>query len=558
MSIKIVAIGTGRDGTTSLTMMLNQLFLLNGSEERAYQEWKVVECFNLFAEYRETLNNGCLEQFKDLISRCPWSTIVGNGYGFFLPQIHQVFGSDIKLIHLKRRDRNACIDSLISNSHRFPEFHGYYSDDSTPVLKRTTAVHFEEMSQTEWESLSLREKFAWYYDKTHQCIESYRSLFKQTLLIYTEELNEKETHLELKNFVNSDFQFTSTAVQANAFHHFIDYEQLPEPYQRKIQGLFSGFDFSLISLKKDYCYRYFSDRFFSLLEQWLSQEVFNHSQLQKRFWMTLLLAKEILQKLIENLLLQYNGHSPISYKLPLENEFDFKLSTSHFLKHDAQNQPVILDLFKEFNLKTAVENDVYALNYFTDKLLLQEHEIIQIESLLKSAINNYQQLRSLLKQLPHEIVRFLQGTALFPLAPLGFSFMLTIIDRNIEREQLFNILEAYYSHTSTIALVFILLDESMLNQIDDMVEKLERSYVIEKDIQIVLSDNWRDNAVYLEECQLYFHLWNDCHLEWLSRALLWNKQTVYFGESFQGLQLLRNDLLVNDSSNLKHILKKFN
>ena len=101
-----------------------------------------------------------------MVADCPYDSIVGNGYAAILPLFAEHYGRDLKVVHLYRDDREACIESLITNCELFPTAYRYYSSSPEAEVKRMAAFHFGDMSRAVWDRLPLREKFGWYYDKS--------------------------------------------------------------------------------------------------------------------------------------------------------------------------------------------------------------------------------------------------------------------------------------------------------------------------------------------------------------------------------------------------------
>ena len=85
----------------------------------------------------------------------------------------------VKIIHL-RREREACVDSLIGRLVMYPETWGGYVETRENLqvarlipyeLMMPTAVDAGEMDLGTWRGLSLRDKLGWYYDAIHRRIE---------------------------------------------------------------------------------------------------------------------------------------------------------------------------------------------------------------------------------------------------------------------------------------------------------------------------------------------------------------------------------------------------
>jgi hypothetical protein len=132
-----------------------------------------------------------------MVAGCPNDCIVGNGYASVLPLFAEHYGRELTLVHLRRKDRQACIASLRRNAELFPQAYGYYISDKIAQSKRMAAFHFSEKSLPEWMSLSLDERLAWYYDKTHALIDEYSTLFANYVEIDTEDLKNEAARRSL-------------------------------------------------------------------------------------------------------------------------------------------------------------------------------------------------------------------------------------------------------------------------------------------------------------------------------------------------------------------------
>ncbi len=236
-TLRVLCVGTGRDGTTSLTRMMQEVFDNQGNGDRAVHEWASSELNELFCQLRETNDPGFTDQIRQTILDCPHACVVGNGYAAVLPIIAELLGDQVTLVHLRRRDRAACIASLVENAELSPQNHLYYADSPAAQRKRPTAFHFGEMSKQQWMDLSLAEKFGWYYDKTHALIERYKSMFPNTLSVDTEDLNADSVRLALA-------QAAGSAEAPRAFHvnRFVDLRHVPPDRRSFVQRLLGQLD----------------------------------------------------------------------------------------------------------------------------------------------------------------------------------------------------------------------------------------------------------------------------------------------------------------------------
>jgi hypothetical protein len=201
--LRVVCVGTGRDGTTSLAQMIQEGFDARGCGELVNHEWASVSFNAAFCDLKETGDPVHEQRVRAILRDCPNACIVGNGYAAILPIIAEMFGSGVTLVHLRRRDRTACVASLARNAELYPVNHRYYADPSKAIGKRMAAFHFGEMSEAEWNRRSLTEKFGWYYDKTHALVHQYSHLFAATIEIETESLGDDSVRAALAQAVGA-------------------------------------------------------------------------------------------------------------------------------------------------------------------------------------------------------------------------------------------------------------------------------------------------------------------------------------------------------------------
>jgi hypothetical protein len=214
-ALRVLCVGTGRDGTTSLARIMQDVFDHQGTSELARHEWASSELNMLFCDWRETNDPGFEDRIRELILNCPYACVTGNGYAAVMPIIAELLGDQLTIVHLRRRDRAACIASLVENAELAPQNHLYYADSPAATSKRPSAFHFGEMTRDQWAALPLPEKFGWYYDKTHSLIEQYKPLFTKTLSIDTEDLSDEAVRASLARAVGSEQ--TPRAFHVNRF-----------------------------------------------------------------------------------------------------------------------------------------------------------------------------------------------------------------------------------------------------------------------------------------------------------------------------------------------------
>jgi hypothetical protein len=236
-ALRVLCVGTGRDGTTSLSRIMQDVFDRQGAGDIAKHEWASRELNMYFCDLKET-NDRCFEdRIRELFRHCPCACAVGNGYAAVLPIVAEILGNQVTLVHLRRRDRAACIASLVENAELSHQNHLYSANSLAAAGKRPAAFHFGEMSRDQWEALPLPQKFGWYYDKTHALIEQHKRHFAKTLCVNTEDLRDDGVRLSLARAAGSD-------VVPRAFHvnRFVDLRFVPPERRSWVQRLLGELD----------------------------------------------------------------------------------------------------------------------------------------------------------------------------------------------------------------------------------------------------------------------------------------------------------------------------
>jgi hypothetical protein len=222
--LQFLCVGAGRDGTVTVAAQINEILRSAGSGGECVHEMLSRELYELQCDLVERPERTDTRQrIRETIAGFPCIAGSGNGYAGVLPIFAELY-PNLKLIHLKRRDKQAFIESHIRNSQLYPAPYVYYSTD-TGVMRRITAFHTGEATRDQWFALSLAEKFGWFYEYTHRLVSSAYPLFPAVLQIETEDLSSEETLRKLAAFVSGD--------QTNA----------PSPRRLNGHGLIDIFDF---------------------------------------------------------------------------------------------------------------------------------------------------------------------------------------------------------------------------------------------------------------------------------------------------------------------------
>jgi hypothetical protein len=200
--------------------MIQAVFDAVGAGRRAEHEYQAPAFYEAFCGWRETGDELAQEQLRKMVRDCSADCIVGNGYAAVLPIFAQQFGRELTIVHLRRADRDACIRSLVENCELFPYAYKYYSSSSEAVCKRMAAFHFGEMTRAEWDRLTLIDKVAWYYDKTHWLADEYRNLFDTWIDITTESLDDPGTRQTIARLAGGQGGAQAPEVHVNL--HWLD------------------------------------------------------------------------------------------------------------------------------------------------------------------------------------------------------------------------------------------------------------------------------------------------------------------------------------------------
>lgn len=263
MKLKLLVTGTGRDGTKSMTHVLNGLFEQEGQGRKADHEYACRESYNAFDAFTASGDIRALDRLRAMFADCPHDAVVGNGYAFVLPYLRDLLPPDLAFIHLQRRDRDAGIRSWVKHAGVLPESNGYVPcPDGGVLVKRTTAAHLGEMKQEAWDALPLAEKFGWYYDKTHALLAGQCKLFPRSMHVYTEDLSNETVLNAIAAFVGVTPHRPILPEHKNRFT-YADISQIDPYYVQKAQWLFGNFDFNRACRDELYPVDYFIERFYS-------------------------------------------------------------------------------------------------------------------------------------------------------------------------------------------------------------------------------------------------------------------------------------------------------
>ncbi len=270
LALRLLCVGSGRDGTHSIAHMIEGLYdrqrggvqsvhdgEANGRS--AEHDYRARELHGAFCSHRETGGVRYLDAIRGMIAGCPHECIVGSGYAAVLPLFAERSKGEMKLMHIRRRDRTACIESLVKDCLMFPAAYRYYAPAGQGRTKRMAAFHFGEMTREAWEALPIQAKFGWYYDKTHGLIAESKALFAECVEVETEELDAAATRSAVARLAVGSDEVLPPRAHLNA--HRFDIAWLPRERQAKMQWLLGRLNYYDLAEDDVYGLQYFLENF---------------------------------------------------------------------------------------------------------------------------------------------------------------------------------------------------------------------------------------------------------------------------------------------------------
>ncbi|MBC8240630.1 MAG: SPASM domain-containing protein [Alphaproteobacteria bacterium] len=217
---RIVVVGAGRDGTRSLGRLVADLHAANGEPVKLHHE---ANSFRAFAGTAQYHGAGDDELMRTICETMNDEVVSGNIFGFVLPVLHNTFGSNLRVIHVKR-DRDSCITSMRHQAQSDPlVWDGYVgpvqsdatAGDALYDPAPPTAVLLGEMEADDWNKLSLDERLGWLYDTSHRLIEAHLHLFPDNIQVATEALDDPNTVRRIAQFIDPSWRQATLPVHLN-------------------------------------------------------------------------------------------------------------------------------------------------------------------------------------------------------------------------------------------------------------------------------------------------------------------------------------------------------
>jgi MoaA/NifB/PqqE/SkfB family radical SAM enzyme len=254
---KLLVIGAGADGSRTLWSILSRLYRANGIEARVQYDYDSYAVSEAAMHYVAT---GSDSRLRKVLAAWRSEVVIGNHLAFVMPVLREVFGKDLKVIHL-RRERDSGVAGLLRNALAFPQNWGGY----TPLAEvhdiiRPTARHFRELDAAAWNAFGLEGQVAWYFDRVHALIEALLPAFDQRLTLATEALSDPATIARLAAFIDPGWTTRDVApVHLNATAAF-DLAQVADPYDRiRLARVLRDFDLRQALASETYPIGYFVD-----------------------------------------------------------------------------------------------------------------------------------------------------------------------------------------------------------------------------------------------------------------------------------------------------------
>jgi hypothetical protein len=232
--LRIVAAGTGRDGTMTMARLIGDLAAANGTRLVAVHELYANHVCNLLCGWYETGRYGYRLALEELLAHVPAHAVAGTTYQFALDILADKYGRGLKLIHLQRRDKRAYIRSLERIIHFRPATAVNMTTEACrpqhrDYTTRLAAFHLGDMSRSDWEALPLERRLDWHYEKTHALLDAARQSFDAYLKVYTEDLNRPATLRRLARFIDPTWRKACAPVRLNTRE---TWEENAESYEK--------------------------------------------------------------------------------------------------------------------------------------------------------------------------------------------------------------------------------------------------------------------------------------------------------------------------------------
>ena len=260
----VLVVGAGRDGSRSLGRLVANLYAANGEQVGLHHE---ANSFRAFAGTAQFHDAGDGEWIRSICHNINAEVVSGNAFGFVLPVLHEEFGGELRVIHVKR-DREACIasmrhqaqsDPLVWDGYVGPALAGASTKDVDYEPAPPTAVLLGEMEEEAWNGLSLDDRLGWLYDTAHRLIEAHLHLFPYNMQVRTEELDKPDTIQRIAHFIDPAWRQGCQPVHLNHGLRGKDTD-VDKDQHHTVQQVLADFDLHQMTASDTYPVIYFLQR----------------------------------------------------------------------------------------------------------------------------------------------------------------------------------------------------------------------------------------------------------------------------------------------------------
>lgn len=257
--MELLVVSTGRSGTRSCHKLIENLVSTqNDNKQVVTHECHHKAFYKGIMEYVETRRKDYVIR---VLSKMTQFAEVGNGYQFVMPLIAEIFGRELRVIHLIR-NHDDYVNSAINHMHSNREYWGNYQIDSESTIEfeiaRPTSYHYGECTRAEWEKMSSAEQVSWNWHKSRALVRASYALFNNYMEINTTDLNDSKKVAEIAEFIGISAPKQMIGPRLNNYSYFYDfYKQLPHEVVKHRRHLFKFFDTNKAFLVDGYACQYF-------------------------------------------------------------------------------------------------------------------------------------------------------------------------------------------------------------------------------------------------------------------------------------------------------------
>jgi len=248
-NLKVLVFGTERSGTTSVTRVLENFFKSNDCDWSVSHE---TDEYPLYSAVKKWTGNGDDTPIRNILSHWNHQADVSTNVGVLLPLMAELFGSDLKIIYLVR-PRDQYVPSVQRMAERFPKLYGGYVDDG--LVGRPTAVDYGEMTENQWQALSVAERFGWWHDHYNKMAQQHLSLFDGYVRFETADLDKPETLVAIRDYINPNWKISFEPIRLNCQDVF-NANAISHNQRKRLEDFFCDFDWNRLERSPTYIPEY--------------------------------------------------------------------------------------------------------------------------------------------------------------------------------------------------------------------------------------------------------------------------------------------------------------